>query len=259
MLRQALCVLFLLSSLAIAACGTGQTSPTPAVGIANPASVNCEQKGGKLQFRQDAMGGTAGVCVFTDGSECDEWAFFRGECKPGAKPISNSPSASPASPQRVPATPTDFASDGWKFYRNAQLGYTLHYPPDATLSTADDPLRTLTITGPLVGNEHWPVIYFSHPSDREDYRPPAGADLQKWLVDHKLLMTDGKQGEARQADAQIAGTKAIHTRLPRSPQTFAYDKYYFAKSQQLYTVVILHAGDKEDWELYNHFLASIQF
>ncbi|MBU1866793.1 MAG: DUF333 domain-containing protein, partial [Actinobacteria bacterium] len=29
-------------------------------------------------------GGTYGVCVFPDGSECDEWAFFRGECEPGA-------------------------------------------------------------------------------------------------------------------------------------------------------------------------------
>jgi hypothetical protein len=23
------------------------------------------------------------MCVFPDGSECDEWAYFRGECKPG--------------------------------------------------------------------------------------------------------------------------------------------------------------------------------
>lgn len=28
--------------------------------------------------------GAYGVCVFPDGSECDEWAFFRGECGPGS-------------------------------------------------------------------------------------------------------------------------------------------------------------------------------
>ncbi|MEA3339639.1 MAG: DUF333 domain-containing protein [Chloroflexota bacterium] len=28
-------------------------------------------------------GGEYGVCVFSDGSECEEWAFFRGECEPG--------------------------------------------------------------------------------------------------------------------------------------------------------------------------------
>jgi hypothetical protein len=74
-------------------------------------------------------------------------------------------------------------------------------------------------------------------------------------------MAEGQQpgAEMRQPDAQIAGTTAIHTRLPRSPQTYAYDKYFFAHSGQLYTVVLLHAGDKEDWDLYNHFLASIQF
>jgi putative hemolysin len=52
-------------------------------GLANPASVHCEEQGGKLEIRTDADGGQKGACVFDDGSECDEWAFFRGECNPG--------------------------------------------------------------------------------------------------------------------------------------------------------------------------------
>jgi putative hemolysin len=48
-------------------------------GLANPASVFCEKTGGKLEIR-DEPGGQAGYCVFRDGSECDEWAYFRGEC-----------------------------------------------------------------------------------------------------------------------------------------------------------------------------------
>lgn len=59
------------------------TSPTPEAGIANPASVYCEENGGKLELRTAADGSVAGICVFPDGSECDEWAFFRGECKQG--------------------------------------------------------------------------------------------------------------------------------------------------------------------------------
>ncbi len=62
---------------------------TPQVGLPNPASVYCEQNGGKLDLRTDATGGVSGVCQFPDGSECEEWAYFRGECKPGdslAKP-----------------------------------------------------------------------------------------------------------------------------------------------------------------------------
>jgi putative hemolysin len=52
--------------------------------IANPASVHCLQKGGKLETRGAADGSQSGVCVFTDKSECDEWAFFKGECAPGS-------------------------------------------------------------------------------------------------------------------------------------------------------------------------------
>jgi len=51
-------------------------------GLANPASVNCFNQGGKLEIRKDADGGEYGVCIFNDKSECEEWALFRGECKP---------------------------------------------------------------------------------------------------------------------------------------------------------------------------------
>jgi putative hemolysin len=56
-------------------------APTPVM-LANPASVYCDEQGGKLEIRTDADGGQYGVCIFEDGSECEEWAFFRGECKP---------------------------------------------------------------------------------------------------------------------------------------------------------------------------------
>ncbi len=71
------------------ATSTPMVQPTTAPGIANPASVFCEKNGGKLEFRQDAQNGTTGICVFTDKSECEEWAYYRGECKPGDKPITN--------------------------------------------------------------------------------------------------------------------------------------------------------------------------
>ncbi|MEW6379417.1 MAG: DUF333 domain-containing protein [bacterium] len=54
-------------------------------GIANPASVYCLKNGGKLEIRQDAEGGQYGVCIFSDGKECEEWAYFKGECKPEQK------------------------------------------------------------------------------------------------------------------------------------------------------------------------------
>ncbi|MBM4431321.1 MAG: DUF333 domain-containing protein, partial [Chloroflexi bacterium] len=66
-----------------ASCNPRQISPTPEADMPNPASVHCERNGGTVELRQDASGGVSGVCVFPDGSECDEWAYFRGECKPG--------------------------------------------------------------------------------------------------------------------------------------------------------------------------------
>jgi putative hemolysin len=58
--------------------------PTPTeVGMANPASVYCEEQGGALEIRDEADG-QVGYCIFPDGSECEEWAFFRGECAPAA-------------------------------------------------------------------------------------------------------------------------------------------------------------------------------
>ncbi len=48
-------------------------------GLANPASVFCERMGGRLDIR-DEPGGQVGYCVFAYGNECEEWAYFRGEC-----------------------------------------------------------------------------------------------------------------------------------------------------------------------------------
>ena len=55
--------------------------PTEAA-IPNPASKNCLDKGGKLEMREETAG-TLGICKFTDGTECEEWKFYRNECQKG--------------------------------------------------------------------------------------------------------------------------------------------------------------------------------
>jgi len=52
-------------------------------GLANPASVFCEENGGQIEIMQDKEGNQYGVCFFSNGSYCEEWAFFRGECEIG--------------------------------------------------------------------------------------------------------------------------------------------------------------------------------
>jgi putative hemolysin len=57
-------------------------SNVPAVsGIANPASVYCVKQGYKNEIRTNADGSQYGVCIFKDGSECEEWKFYKNECK----------------------------------------------------------------------------------------------------------------------------------------------------------------------------------
>jgi hypothetical protein len=72
--------------------------------MANPASVNCEQKGNRLEIRTAADGSQGGICIFPDGSECEEWAFMRGECGPGTLVPADS-TATTAIPTDTPQTP----------------------------------------------------------------------------------------------------------------------------------------------------------
>jgi len=67
--------------------GCTQSAPTVQENtqIANPASVYCEEQGGTLEIRTAADGGQRGYCKFSDGSECEAWAYYRGECKPGSE------------------------------------------------------------------------------------------------------------------------------------------------------------------------------
>jgi hypothetical protein len=59
------------------------SEPTGGVGLANPASVNCEEKGGTLVIQKRGDGGEYGVCVFEDNLQCEEWAMYRGDCPEG--------------------------------------------------------------------------------------------------------------------------------------------------------------------------------
>lgn len=83
MIRQSILGLGLgLCASLLIACGANQPTAVPAANMVNPASAFCTQNGGTLSIRQDAAGNQTGFCGFPDGSECEEWAFQRGECRP---------------------------------------------------------------------------------------------------------------------------------------------------------------------------------
>jgi len=79
---------FVIILMALTACAAPQTQAVPELtttdipqaGVPNPASVYCTQQGNKLEIRTADDGSQSGICVFPDGSTCDEWAYYRGEC-----------------------------------------------------------------------------------------------------------------------------------------------------------------------------------
>jgi putative hemolysin len=68
--------------------GTAVTTTAPVgAGMANPASVNCGKAGATSEIMNNPDGSQYGMCKFSNGTTCEEWALFRGEgCKPNVAP-----------------------------------------------------------------------------------------------------------------------------------------------------------------------------
>lgn len=243
-------ILVCIAGLLLGGCTSPAAQATPAptgepIGnLPNPASVYCEQQGYRMEIRSAPDGSQFGACIFPDGSECDEWAYFRGECGPSGQ------SGGPTEATLVPAAET--ASDGCRIYRDERLGYSFHYPADAEIVSNDDPLHGISVVGPLVNGETRFLFSIAHPDDREEFRPPEGADLAQWLEQHYLM------GETRMADVQIAGYSAVRLHHERSPQSYASDRYYFARAGQLF-VIYTQFFDTQEVSPYNHILQTLQF
>jgi hypothetical protein len=103
----------------------------PQVNMPNPASVYCRQNGNKLEIHTAADGSQNGTCVFPDGSTCDEWAYFRGECGPAAQE-----DPMPAMTVEATANPTGGGpgGSGGNTEENASGGYM---PPGTSEEIAD--------------------------------------------------------------------------------------------------------------------------
>jgi putative hemolysin len=151
------------------------TAPVPTstlqANMPNPASVYCEQQGNKLEIRTAADGSQTGVCIFPDGSECDEWAYFRGECGPASQ--SGSDPSPTEIPTAMPIDPADY--QGWWTYTHRVYNFSIVLPEDWIV-------EEITTSDPLM-NGHALSLYPNYVSGRESIRVTfrrVGEEVRLW-------------------------------------------------------------------------------
>lgn len=92
----------------------------------NPSSAFCDESGGILGLRASDSGAVKGICVFPDGSECDEWQFLRGTCQPGDSLLPSE--ETPQEGSQVPGV-------GWNSWHDEQAGFSFQYPAGSSTTT----------------------------------------------------------------------------------------------------------------------------
>lgn len=194
--------------LAACAAPQAQTVPIPTTAtrpkLPNPASVFCEQQGNKAEIRTAADGSQSGVCIFLDRSECDEWAYFRGECGPASQ---SSPTSTPMVDTAPPPTarieiPTPLSIDpgdyaGWWTYTHAVYKFSILIPEDWIVdeTTTFDPLM----------NGHLLTLHPQYDFEKESIR----MTFRRVGEEDRLWPTGVGQGEfVPQGTLEVAGQAA---------------------------------------------------
>jgi uncharacterized protein len=123
---------FMLVLMALTACTSFRVQKTESSGtdmpqpnMPNPASLYCEQNGNSLEIRTAEDGSQSGVCVFPDGSTCDEWAYFRGECGSagsGGGPGGSGGTQGDGSGGYMPSGATEVIADWWGVIKSTESG-----------------------------------------------------------------------------------------------------------------------------------------
>ena len=111
--------------------------------LANPAAVFCTQHGGTTSSTT-TPDGAVGLCSFSSGASCDEWALFRGECDVDGVSTSGAFTDGSTTIRMV------YRTEG-SFLRAAALGFD-HL--DMTVATSGSGARYLSTDGAVEFWEH---------------------------------------------------------------------------------------------------------
>jgi putative hemolysin len=230
-------LIFMTILMLLTACAAPGTQPTPArsataapqTNMANPAAVYCEQQGYRLENITAADGGQSANCVFPDGSKCDEWAYFRGECQPASQNKATPTPRSETTPTARP-TPTSQATisadyQGWWTYRHAKYGFSIMLPEDwvvEEITTADPAMSGHTLN--LHPKKTGPNVAAGKENIRMSFRQ-AGEEVLLWP-------TGVGQGEfVPQGTLDIGGQAAVRLLLVCPSKSVTSIWYHQAEGQ----------------------------
>lgn len=167
-------------ALALSACQSAPVSPSPtetpstsaASNIPNPASSFCVEKGYISEIRTASDGSQYGVCKFPDGTECDEWSYFRGECTPGQS-----------------ATQINTEENT---YQNQDLGFSFSYPSSWQITKSEPTAPQNPVYEILIQNNTAKLtIRFMRTDNPSELKPdqiPGGESSRRIAV--KILNQD---------------------------------------------------------------------
>jgi len=176
-------ILILVLSLITVSCRTNPRidTTTPESDIPNPASEYCVSQGYQLEIITAEDGSQSGLCVFDDGSSCDEWAFFRGECGPESEAETTAePDAGLPTPENTPEGESPLPTinpeeyQDWWTYTHPVYGFSLLLPDDWTVE--EETSSTNMLSGHLIILHPDPAL---NESIRITFRQ-SGEDILLW-------------------------------------------------------------------------------
>jgi hypothetical protein len=147
---------------------------------------------------------------------------------------------------RTSPTPIDpVRNRGWKTFSDSAYGLTVRYPPnaDAWIVTLDQPTsdRFINIVdvAPGASKPSFVVEILSYPRI-EFYHPPAGVDVEQWVIHNTV---DPHHYDDILPMTAIANLPALHVRQRDTTSRSFNDTYFVIKERRLYEIKILDPTD----------------